>query len=186
MTARTIGAICLGPCGNALGGHYFMSLVTGERISRHRWTPLPMPRDVIDRVSSIGRRQNMPSTLSFADRHGRAVHETLDDLHPDDMPDSDDEDDTYHPPSQSTHDPDTVSDPDDATAGDDDTPADDHNDDDADDDDDDAQPPASHATNPSLASQPPAGSGGASGCHRGPTGSPWGPREPRGAPETPQ
>ena len=32
MSDRTVGAICLGPTGNIQGGHYFMSLATGERI----------------------------------------------------------------------------------------------------------------------------------------------------------
>ena len=45
---RTLGAICMGPTGNIEGGHYFMSLATGERITRHRWTPYPMPKEIID------------------------------------------------------------------------------------------------------------------------------------------
>ena len=32
MYDRTLGAICLGPMGNQQGGHYFMSLATGERL----------------------------------------------------------------------------------------------------------------------------------------------------------
>ena len=36
MTDRTLGAICLGPNGNAQGGHYFMYLSTGARITRDR------------------------------------------------------------------------------------------------------------------------------------------------------
>ncbi|KAG7345084.1 hypothetical protein IV203_032615 [Nitzschia inconspicua] len=47
MRQRTLGAICLGPMGNSQGGHYFMSLTSGERIIRHRWTPLPMPEEAI-------------------------------------------------------------------------------------------------------------------------------------------
>ena len=30
---RALGAICMGPTGNAQGGHYFMSLATGEKIT---------------------------------------------------------------------------------------------------------------------------------------------------------
>ena len=67
MPDRTLGAICLGPNGNAQGGHYFMCLSTGARIIRDRWTDLPMPREVICRVSDMGRQQGMPTTLTFAD-----------------------------------------------------------------------------------------------------------------------
>merc|ERR1739836_258092 len=56
-----------------------------------------MPQEVIDLVSAIGAQQRMPLTLTFADRHGRILKETLDDLAPEDMPDSNDEDDDYHP-----------------------------------------------------------------------------------------
>ena len=95
MSDRTVGAICLGPTGNIQGGHYFMSLATGERIIRHRWTPLPMPREVIDRVSNFGHRQHMPLTLTFADRHGHILKENFDDFHPDDFPSDDDNDSDY-------------------------------------------------------------------------------------------
>jgi hypothetical protein len=80
MQARTIGAICLGPSGNEQGGHYFMSLATGECIIRHRWTPLPLPADAATRVSDLGRQQAMPRNLTFADRFGSLVPGTLDDL----------------------------------------------------------------------------------------------------------
>ena len=74
-----------------------MSLVTGQKIHRHCWTPMPMPQEVIDLVSAMGAQQRMPLTLTFADRHGKIIKETLDNLAPADMPDSDDEDNDYHP-----------------------------------------------------------------------------------------
>jgi hypothetical protein len=87
MNARTLGAICLGPSGNEQGGHYFMPLAsTGKRIHRHRWTELPMPDNVIDRVNALGRQQGMPRTLTFADRYGFAI--TNDDQDVDDDHDS--------------------------------------------------------------------------------------------------
>ena len=57
MQSRTVSAICLGPTGNEQGGHYFMSLATGRRITREHWTPLPMPQDAIDRVNALGQSQ---------------------------------------------------------------------------------------------------------------------------------
>jgi hypothetical protein len=55
MAPRTIGAIALRPTGNDQGGHYFYSLSTGKRITPNRWTALPMPEDVVDRVHCLAR-----------------------------------------------------------------------------------------------------------------------------------
>jgi hypothetical protein len=52
MTVRTLGAICLGPSGNEQGGHWFLSLPTGMRIHRHKWTALPLPDDAVTRVTT--------------------------------------------------------------------------------------------------------------------------------------
>ena len=84
MRPRTIGAICLGPSGNEQGGHYFLSLRTGRRLLRNHWTALPMPDDAILRVSQLGREQNMPKTLTFADRYGHEfpdIEQEIDDDH---------------------------------------------------------------------------------------------------------
>jgi len=53
MQPLTIGAIALRPTGNVLGGFYFYNLSTGDIISRRSWTPLPMPKEVIDRVHKL-------------------------------------------------------------------------------------------------------------------------------------
>ena len=92
MTDRTLGAICLGPNGNSQGGHYFMCLSTGARITRDRWTDLPMPREVIHRVTEMGRQQGMPATLTFADRHGRELEDRLVEI-----PDDDSTQEAYNP-----------------------------------------------------------------------------------------
>ena len=41
--ARTLGAICIVPSGNLRGGYKFMNLQTGNKLTHHRWTALPMP-----------------------------------------------------------------------------------------------------------------------------------------------
>ena len=56
MHARTLGAICLGLSGNEQGGHWFLSLSTGKRIHRHKWTSLPSPDDAIERVNTFARQ----------------------------------------------------------------------------------------------------------------------------------
>jgi hypothetical protein len=73
MNARTASAICLGPTGNVQGSHYFLSLRTGHRIVRHRWTLLPTPTDVIARVNAIAKQQKMAKTITFGDRYGKAI-----------------------------------------------------------------------------------------------------------------
>lgn len=82
MGSRTIGAIALGPSGNSQRGYHFMSLSTGKRLHRYKWTKLPMPDDVIDRVHQIARRQKAAVGLTFGDRHGI---EMLDDDNADDV-----------------------------------------------------------------------------------------------------
>ena len=52
-TPRTSGAIALTPTGNLQGGYWFLSLVTGKRISRRRWTELPITDDAIQRVHEL-------------------------------------------------------------------------------------------------------------------------------------
>lgn len=67
MATRTVGALALRPTGNAQGGYYFFSLVTGRILNRNRWTEIPMPADVITRVHALARRN--PRSCLFADRH---------------------------------------------------------------------------------------------------------------------
>jgi len=88
MATRTTGAIALRPTGNAQGGYYFMSLSTGKRLSRSRWTPLPMPQEVIERVHTLARRGHAARNLTFAWRNGQEIKDNLEDV-------TDDSDDEY-------------------------------------------------------------------------------------------
>jgi hypothetical protein len=88
----TIGAIALRPTGNMQGGHFFMSLTTGRRISRRCWTALPMPDDVIARIHQIATQQNADHGLSFHDRNGLAFDDDNEDKN-----DDDDDDRTFYP-----------------------------------------------------------------------------------------
>ena len=58
--ARSMGAIALDPTGNAQGAYHFMSLATGARISRHRWTELPATDTAIARVEAIALHDGQP------------------------------------------------------------------------------------------------------------------------------
>ena len=80
MLSRALGAICLGPTGSRQGGHWFMSLTSGARGIQYPWTELPIPTDVIQRVSNMERAQGMPSTLTYSNRRGEEIEDTIHDL----------------------------------------------------------------------------------------------------------
>ena len=75
MSERTIDA---GPTGNQKGGHYFMSLATGEHLVCSRWTILLMPCEVQNCVNEFGKKQKMPNTLTFANHHRNEIQDDLD------------------------------------------------------------------------------------------------------------
>jgi hypothetical protein len=52
-TISTTGANALHPKDNIQGGYHFMSLSTGKLLTRHQWTALPMPDQVIRRVEAL-------------------------------------------------------------------------------------------------------------------------------------
>jgi hypothetical protein len=88
MKSRTTGAIALRPMGNEQGGYYFMSLSSGRRLKRTHWTPLPMPKEVIDRVHLLARRSKATRDLAFQWRDGTII---------DDEHDEGDDDSQYDP-----------------------------------------------------------------------------------------
>jgi hypothetical protein len=57
---QSVGAIALYPSGNQQGSWMFMSLETGQRIHRYRWTRLPISKEVIDRVNKLANNENQP------------------------------------------------------------------------------------------------------------------------------
>ena len=54
-----------------------MNLRTRKKLTRRRWTALPMPQEVIDRVNKLGEADGQPSLLTFYDRHGNPVGGTI-------------------------------------------------------------------------------------------------------------
>ena len=56
MGTRTVGAIETRPTCNVQGGYYFISLSTGQRITRREFTKLPMLSEVVDQVHRHARR----------------------------------------------------------------------------------------------------------------------------------
>jgi hypothetical protein len=115
MTPRTTRALAMRPTGNTQGGFYFYSLTTGRLISRNRWTELPMPAEVIERVHTLARRANAArGPLAFLNRFGLPIADANDattvsendpddvsfvpedDLSDDDPTDDDSDDDYLH------------------------------------------------------------------------------------------
>jgi hypothetical protein len=84
MDQRTMGCNCLGPTGNQQGGHWFILLASGEQVSRHQWTELPIPREAINHVSMIGCCQGMPDMITYANRQGCEIGDTVEDYLSDD------------------------------------------------------------------------------------------------------
>jgi hypothetical protein len=100
MGTRTTGAIALRPTGNAQGGYYFLSLSSGRLLTRNRWTDLPMPQHVIDRMHVLARRSKADRDLTFAWRDGTIITDDDDDDNDSDWgPDSEDEDSDWEPDS---------------------------------------------------------------------------------------
>ena len=91
LNPRTIGALALRPTGNVQGGYFFFSLTTGKVINRMRWTTIPMPKEVIERVERMARQEYAGTTLLFEDRN----HNEILDLDQDD--DEEDNDSDYEP-----------------------------------------------------------------------------------------
>ena len=89
LNPRTIGALALRPTGNVQGGYFFFSLTTGKVINRMRWTTIPMPKEVVDRVKRMACQEHTGTTLLFEDRD----HNEILDLDQED----DDDDNDYDP-----------------------------------------------------------------------------------------
>ena len=68
-TARTVGAITLGPTGNLQGGYKFLNLQTGKKITRRNWTHFPMPSETVDKYVSSQRRHPKRQSQDLNDQN---------------------------------------------------------------------------------------------------------------------
>ena len=130
MEPRTMGAICLGPTGNAQGGHWFFSLMSGSHIICHCWTALPMPQEVVHCITQISHAQGMLSRISYANRHGDEISDRLKDFFDDNDTASTNSDNDTYVTSDSNSDDDASSVSDDETTSTSDVDNDDPHDDD--------------------------------------------------------
>ena len=63
-----------------------MSLATGARICCHWWTELLLPRDAIERVNQLGKAQQMPQAMTYANWWGRKIPNDILDYYENDKP----------------------------------------------------------------------------------------------------
>ncbi len=70
MVPRTKWGICLGPTGNMQRSYKFWSLSTGKKVTRRKFTEMPMTDSVIRRIDSLGKKEQCKNGLSFRNRKG--------------------------------------------------------------------------------------------------------------------
>jgi hypothetical protein len=107
MATRTSGALATQPTGNAQGGFYFYSLNTGRMIDRNNWTALPMPTEVIARVTTLAKTR--PVGMNFATMRNMVFVD-------DDPNESDSDDDSDYEDSSSDDEDDDENDDEEADA----------------------------------------------------------------------
>jgi hypothetical protein len=70
MDPRTKWAICLRPTGNLQGGYKFLSLATGKKVTRRKFTKMPFSESVIELVEKMAVKDGATKRLSFKNRKG--------------------------------------------------------------------------------------------------------------------
>jgi hypothetical protein len=70
MELRTRWGFCLGSTGNMQGSYTFMSLTTGKKFIRQKFTEMPMTESMIKQVKKWTARDQAQSGLTFKDRNG--------------------------------------------------------------------------------------------------------------------
>ena len=62
--SRTTPAIALNPTGNLQGSYHFLSLATGHRVTRRRWSELPITDAVLARVTTLALREHPTAVIN--------------------------------------------------------------------------------------------------------------------------
>ena len=70
MESRTKWGICLGPTGNMQGSYKFMSLSTGKKIVRRKFTEMPMTESVMNQIDKWAKKDRTQNGLTFLNRKG--------------------------------------------------------------------------------------------------------------------
>ncbi len=70
MEPRTKWGICLGPTGNMQGSYKFMSLSTGKKIIRRKFTEMPMTESAMKQIAKWAKKDRTQNGLTFLNRNG--------------------------------------------------------------------------------------------------------------------
>ncbi len=72
MEPRTKWAICMGPTGNLLGSYKFLSLATGKKVTRRKFTKIPVTEAVVKQVEEMAVKDGAVKGINLKDRNGMA------------------------------------------------------------------------------------------------------------------
>ncbi len=70
LEPRTKWAICMGPMGNLQGIYKFLSLATGKKVTRRKFTEMPVTEAVIKQVKEMAVKDGAVKGINFKDRKG--------------------------------------------------------------------------------------------------------------------
>jgi hypothetical protein len=70
LEPRTNWAICMGPMGNLQGSYKFLSLATGKKVTRRKFTEMPVTDAVIKQVEEMAVKDEAIKGINFKDRKG--------------------------------------------------------------------------------------------------------------------
>jgi len=70
LEPRTNLAICVGPMGNLQGSYKFLSLATGKKVTRRKFTKMPVTDVVIKQVEEMAVKDGAIKGIIFKDRKG--------------------------------------------------------------------------------------------------------------------
>jgi len=73
---RTTRAIALHPSGNAQGGHYFISLSSGKRLIRNKWTVLSIQSEVIAAIHQLTAECKKYKGIVFTEKDMNIIDDT--------------------------------------------------------------------------------------------------------------
>jgi len=76
LLPRMAGAIALHPTGNEQGSYYFLSLHTGKRVVKNKWTVLPMPAKVIATIHQLAAACKKYNGITFTDIDGNIIRDS--------------------------------------------------------------------------------------------------------------
>ena len=79
LLPRTTGVNALQPSGNIQGRHFFLSLSSGKRIIRNKWTVLPITAEIIATIHQLAAACKKYKGIVFTDKDSNIINDDNDD-----------------------------------------------------------------------------------------------------------